>query len=309
MGRKIFNIFFLLVFLLGAFCVYFILSGKSPLPQFADDKALEFSDQNLKSIQKIGFEGAQDLDSWKSHSFQGESRSEIKAEENVHLLDVQSEGTSSLLLKEANVSVESRPHLSWEWKVIKFPMGKSNQEFGVSKDSDYGARVYAIFKGLTPFTSDTIQYIWDDHFKAGTYRTSPFANHIKLLVVESGPPGEKWVKETRDIVKDYEMLFGRKPKTPLHAVGIMSDSDNTRTSSHAQFKNIEISIPQGMTSETVNHNPMHSAVYSLSEHFLFLNKANEAGVSAIKQGSSNFFGALTKFRDNIRDRLSFPRKS
>ena len=308
MAKKFFTIFFLIVFLLTAMGVYFFLSGKTPLPQFANEKAPEFSDQTLKSVQKVGFDGLRALDQWKSHSFQGDSKSEIKSEENAYILDVESEKTSSLLLKEANMSVESRPHLSWEWKVVKFPAGKSNQEFGVGKDSDYGARVYAIFKGLTPFTSDTIQYIWADHFEAGTYRTSPFANHIKLLVVESGPSSGKWVKETRDIIKDYEMLFGKKPKTPLHAVGIMSDSDNTETSSHAQFRNIEILIPQGMTSEVVNHNPMHSAVYSLSEHFLFLKKTNEAGVSAIKQGSSNFFSALTKFRDNIRDRLSFPRK-
>lgn len=310
MAKKFLKLLFFLLFLLGGvFCVYFFLNGKGTLPQFAKDKALEFGEGNLKAVQKIGFEGTGDLANWKSHSFEGESKAEIKSEEGAMLLDIQSEGTSSLLLKEANVAVESRPHLRWEWRVKTFPTGKFNQEFGVERDSDYGARMYVIFKGLTPFTSDVIQYIWDDHFKVGTYRTSPFVNHIKLLVVESGPASESWVKETRDIVKDYEMLFGKKPRASVHAVGIMSDSDNTKTASHAQFRNIEILIPQGMTPEAVNHNPVHSAVFSFGERFLFLKEANEASVSIIKQGSSSFYNMFSKFRDSIRERLPFRRKN
>ncbi|MBI4430142.1 MAG: DUF3047 domain-containing protein [Candidatus Omnitrophica bacterium] len=297
---------------MAGFVSYFFKRGEGrTVSRFTDGIESEFDYAELELLQDIGFRDASDLGLWKVHRFEGQSRAEMIREDEMLVLDVESSGTSSLLLKEANVSMLNRPHLTWEWKVLAFPAEKENKEFGVKRDSDYGARVYAIFKGLTPFTSETIQYIWDDHFPAGTHRASPAAGHIKLLVVRSGlPQGDGWAKETRDIFKDYEMLFGRKPSSSLHAVGIMSDSDNTDSSSHAQFRNVQILVPRGMKAETVSlsQNPVRAAIFSFGEHLLFLKKANEAGLTFIKERSNGFFSTIAKFRGSVLSRFPLSEK-
>ena len=46
--------------------------------------------------------------------------------------------------------------------------------------------------------------------------------------------------EERNLYEDYTALLEAKPDRPMEAIAIMSDSDNTHSSSAAFFKNIEI---------------------------------------------------------------------
>jgi len=195
-----------------------------------------------KHLLKVGFQSLEDLSQWTIHEFNGRPKFEIQlAEDGEFLLDLKSEKDATLFLKEVNLDISRRPKLSWEWSVKQFPSGKLNEKFAVKKESDFAARVYVVFKGTTNFTSDTIQYIWDDHFAPGTNRSIPFFKHLKMMIVrKTEGPSDKWFQETRDIYADYEMLFGKPPKKLLRAVGFMSDSDNTGTSAHAQFKNLTI---------------------------------------------------------------------
>jgi hypothetical protein len=61
---------------------------------------------------------------------------------------------------------------------------------------------------------------------------------VKLFVIRSGPGPEVsggWNREERNLYQDYVKLFGKAPKRPLGAIGLMSDSDNTGTVSAADF--------------------------------------------------------------------------
>jgi hypothetical protein len=204
----------------------------------------------IKAIEwpylKVGFETADDLKFWTRHSFHGEAKALIQADLSGEMvLTIESNNDAELFLKEANVPIERAPKLSWEWKVSQFPSGKKHLEFGAKEESDFAARVYVVFKGMTNFTSPTIQYIWDDHFSEGTNREIPFFKHLKLMVVRrtSHDEAKEWHKETRDIIKDYELLFGEPPTKAIHAIGMMSDSDNTKTRSEAQYRNLRLEFP------------------------------------------------------------------
>jgi len=59
----------------------------------------------------------------------------------------------------------------------------------------------------------------------------------------------KWVRETRDITADYQKLFGKSPTSPLQAVGVMADSDNTHSSARVQYRNIEIILGTQLSAE------------------------------------------------------------
>ena len=147
--------------------------------------------------------------------------------------------------------MEERPRLSWEWKVIEFPTNKKNEVLGDKMDNDYAARVYVMFKGSTILTSEVIQYIWDDHFEEGEWRDSPYSSRVKLLVVEKGisDNDDGWVAEERDLYEDYRFLFGKAPSKPLSAVGVGSDSDDTKSTSIVLITGLTVTATPGTQAE------------------------------------------------------------
>ncbi|MBI4394615.1 MAG: DUF3047 domain-containing protein [Candidatus Omnitrophica bacterium] len=181
---------------------------------------------------------------WREHRMSGKTSYRIERDEHGEpFLHASSRDASSITFRPVDIKSSEQPFLSWEWKAIQFPTNKRNQVLAAKSDNDYAARVYVAFKGLTPFTSDTIQYAWDDHFPEGAHAASPYSSRIKILVIQHGPtdPGSNgWVFEKRDIVADYEMLYGKRPPSSLIAIGFMSDSDNTGTSSEAYFRRLTL---------------------------------------------------------------------
>lgn len=193
----------------------------------------------------FAFRSPADVDEWQERSFLKHTSYQIaKAEGGEPALRAYSQRGSSGLYQKIGVEIAKRPFLSWEWKVVQFPSNKQNKVFASKKDNDFGARVYAIVKKKRSPLFDVIQYVWDDHFPEGTYTTSPFSRNTRILVVQSGPanaPGP-WVSEVRDVFEDYKMLFGKTPQGDLAAVGLMSDSDNTKTKSEAYYRQFSIHI-------------------------------------------------------------------
>lgn len=196
-------------------------------------------------IYNVQFDNPDAIESLDEKVFRGETEYEIFVDPvQGPVLRAKSDKTSSLLYEKIEVDMKKSPTLSWEWKAENFPANKRNEVLGAQEDNDYVARVYAMFKGNTILSSDVIQYVWDDHFVEGETGKSGFSNRVKIMVVRHGivTDNDGWIKEERDIAEDYRQLFGEEPTKPLSAIGIMSDSDNTKTSSLAYLKNIQVSL-------------------------------------------------------------------
>lgn len=186
------------------------------------------------------------LDQWKEHRFSGESSYILNRDDSGDIvLEASSRDASSAIYKSVDIPNGGEGALlSWQWKAVKFPSGKENKDFAAKKENDFVLRIYAIFKSVNPLMSETIQYVWDDHFPEGTHASSPSSDRVHVFVIESGPnPDGRWVEEVRNPVEDYEKLFGKKPVRPFAGIGIMSDSDNTQSESQGDVKNIKILIP------------------------------------------------------------------
>ncbi len=199
----------------------------------------------FKPVIHFDFDQTVFFKEWKEHNLHGKTSFKIERDEHGEpFLRAVSRSASSIIFRKVDVKISERPFLSWEWKAIQFPSNKMNQVLAAKSDNDYAARVYVAFKGLTPFTSDTIQYVWDDHFPEGAHTSSPYSGRIKVLVIHHGPidsaSNGSWVFEKRDIIKDYEALYGKRPRANLIAIGFMSDSDNTRTVSEAHFRRLTV---------------------------------------------------------------------
>lgn len=247
--KKIFIIFLTIILLsliaAGVFFYLKIHTSFSSSPPLSEEVLLE--PLIRFPLNEINF-----FTEWKEHVFHGRTTYKIEQEaDGSKILHASSQGSSSFLYKEMNVPISNRPVLSWKWKAIQFPSNKENKVLASKSDNDFAVRVYVGFKGKTPFTPDVIQYVWDDYFPEGTSAESPFLKGTKVFVVQSGKPiaTKEWVFEKRDLIRDYEMLFGKKPKGNIGAIGVMSDSDNTGTFSEAYIRDILIERPVGIKAE------------------------------------------------------------
>ena len=86
----------------------------------------------------------------------------------------------------------------------------------------------------------TLMYVWCNKREPGTVIRSPRTDRIRKLVVESGPKRlNQWLDYERDIRADFQRAFGEAPGA-LVAIGIMTDSDNTHTTTQAWYGPVQL---------------------------------------------------------------------
>ncbi|MBI4432029.1 MAG: DUF3047 domain-containing protein [Candidatus Omnitrophica bacterium] len=194
--------------------------------------------KTFQVIKDMTFDGQKALAGWEEKIFKGKTIYQIFSESNRSFLKASSYGASSGLYLKMDMPATPNLFLAWEWRVVKFPRKKEGAKFGDRSQDDFAARVYVVFPGRTFFSTNVIEYLWDETIPENTFQSSPFSDRIKLFVIRSGPPkeGVLWLEEERNIYEDYQMLFGKPPDRAIGAVAIMSDSDNTQTLSEADFR-------------------------------------------------------------------------
>jgi hypothetical protein len=81
----------------------------------------------------------------------------------------------------------------------------------------------------------TLTYVWTRQYPPGTVLHNPRTDRIRYLVVAQGPDGlGRWQRHERDVQADFVRAFG-EPAGPLVGVGLMTDTDNTRSSTRAVY--------------------------------------------------------------------------
>jgi hypothetical protein len=128
------------------------------------------------------------------------------------------------------------PILQWKWRAVLFPTGTNEREKN-KNDSVLG--LYVVF-GHFPFVR-TIKYIWSDTLPVGATFNSPFAKNTKIIVVQSGRRlMGTWVQESRDVLSDFQQLYGEGEKNPMATgIAILTDSDNTNSHAIGDYSDIQ----------------------------------------------------------------------
>jgi hypothetical protein len=81
----------------------------------------------------------------------------------------------------------------------------------------------------------TLMYVWCNKREPGTVLPSPRTERIRKIVLESGARNlDRWMEYERDIRADFERAFGEPPGA-LVSIGVMTDSDNTRSTARAWY--------------------------------------------------------------------------
>ena len=106
-----------------------------------------------------------------------------------------------------------------------------------SKFSARDAMLSELAHALTgePMPYATLMYVWCNYAAPGTVLHNNRTSRIRKLVMESGPGNlGQWQDYARDVRADFERAYGEAPGA-LVSIGIMTDTDNTRSSSTAWY--------------------------------------------------------------------------
>jgi hypothetical protein len=152
--------------------------------------------------------------------------------------------------------------LSWDWKTDALVPGADNRD---SAREDAPLRVVVAFDGdhaSLPEAEKTrferarkltgkslpyavLMYVWSDHVAPGTVMPSAHTSQVKMLAVASGQSGlGGWHTVERNLADDYMQAYGSAPG-PVLGIGVMTDTDNTRTQATGEYADIRIACGKG----------------------------------------------------------------
>lgn len=176
---------------------------------------------------------------WREVEVKGATRYETVMLEGRACLRAMSQAGASILLTEVRFDPDAYEWLRWSWRVDQLVEGEALDR---KEGSDVAARVYVFFE--TPgwgWQKRSLDYVWSATWPVGTIRSSAYARDSKILVVESGPDHlGQWRTVERNLEEDYERCFNdRLPE--VIAIGLMSDTDNTRRQALAYFDDLQVS--------------------------------------------------------------------
>lgn len=144
------------------------------------------------------------------------------------------------LIDKEEINIHDTPILKWDWRIFDIPEGGDEDS---SSQNDVAASVYVVFdtsRILFQKVPVTIRYTWSSKYPVGSV-FSKLRGRQRIMVVGTGKNhlGE-WQTFERNIVKDYENIFGKTPpRTPI-AILILSDGDETRSHIKADYDNFEL---------------------------------------------------------------------
>lgn len=195
--------------------------------------------QQSRTVDRLAEFSAGIPPSWVHHSFSGETKYEIVADQaGRRALKATSVNAASALGVRLHVRAANRPVVRWRWKIERLPEGGDES---VKGGDDAAARVLLVFhESVFPSHVKTICYVWANTLVHGGSRNSVYSSNVKLIAVESGSAElNRWKVEERDYVADYQRLFGERPDALL-GISIMTDSDNTHSTAVAYYDFIEL---------------------------------------------------------------------
>ncbi len=160
--------------------------------------------------------------------------------------------SASMLRKAVRVEPAELSQLRFSWKV---PALISSADLAVRERDDSPVRVVLAFEGdrstfspkdamlselahaLTgePMPYATLMYVWCNNREPGTVLVNTRTSRIRKVVMESGARNlSQWMDYERDIRADFIKAFGEPPGA-LVSIGIMTDTDNTRSTTQAWY--------------------------------------------------------------------------
>ncbi|MBG9389365.1 DUF3047 domain-containing protein [Caenimonas aquaedulcis] len=203
-----------------------------------------------------------DAQSWHHMTFPGKAatRFSYSRKDGRDAIAVLASSSASMLRQKLRVEPSELRHVRFSWKVPQLIAGA---DVGLRDADDSPVRVMLFFEGdrarfsardsmlselLRAVSGEempyaTLMYVWCNQREPGSVITSPRTGRVRTLVVESGARKlGQWLDYERDIRADYLRAYGEAPGA-LVGIAIMSDSDNTQSTTQAWYGPVRLQTP------------------------------------------------------------------
>ena len=197
---------------------------------------------------------AQDKSKWQAMRLPGKLLTAYRvAPQGTHdALLAEATSSASMLRQALHISPDQLGALQFDWRVDQLIAGADMRQ---REAEDSPVRLILVFEGdrqrfsaqnnllseltlsLTgePLPYATLMYVWCNDCPAGSVIVNPRTDRIRKLAVESGAGRVgQWLSYRRDIRADFEKAFGEPPGALL-GLAIMTDTDNTRSTTRAWY--------------------------------------------------------------------------
>ena len=170
--------------------------------------------------------------------------------------------SASMLRKDLRIEPEQLNALNFSWQIQKLIEGAdmAHRDYDDSPvrlvlafdgDRSQFSPKNAMLSELThalsgrPMPYATLMYVWCNQRPVDSVIQNPRTDRIRKIVVESGAGRlNQWISYERNIRADYEKAFGEPPGA-LIGIGLMTDSDNTRSQAQAWYGPIQLIATKG----------------------------------------------------------------
>ena len=170
--------------------------------------------------------------------------------------------SASMLRKDLRIEPEQLNALNFSWQIQKLIEGADMAQRDYddspvrlvlafdgdrSQFSPKNAMLSELTHALTgqPMPYATLMYVWCNQRPVNSVIQNPRTDRIRKIVVESGAGRlNQWTSYERNIRADYEKAYGEAPGA-LIGIGIMTDSDNTRSHAQAWYGPIQLIATKG----------------------------------------------------------------
>jgi hypothetical protein len=230
-----------------------MLAGCSAVPLAPDSPEIGNSPWAVESAGP-GTSRSLQMAGWRHLTFPGKAPTEFSymRKDGREAVAVMAASSASMLRSKVRIEPAELGSVKFSWKVPQLIAGA---DIASREEDDSPVRVVLIFEGdrsrfstrdamlselvhsLTgePMPYATLVYTWCNKRAPGSLVKSPRTDRVRTMVVESGAKKlNQWLDYERNIRADYERAFGEAPGA-LTAIGIMTDSDNTRTTAQAWY--------------------------------------------------------------------------
>lgn len=189
-------------------------------------------------VLPIGLFSQGSFNEWDTKAFVGETKySQVFLEGNT-VLKAESDSAASGLIKKVKVDLNATPFLNWQWRIENRLTGTYDEK--EKSGDDYAARLYVIVSGgLAVWNTRALNYVWSKHSQKGDLWPNAFVkdNSMMFALRSSEAPVSEWQTEKRNIKADFKRIYGKDIQY-IHAVSVMSDTDNTESSVTAYYGDI-----------------------------------------------------------------------
>jgi hypothetical protein len=160
----------------------------------------------------------------------------VVSDEGRRALDMKAAGDHSTIAREVHVDLATSPILAWQWKVVSLPQGADLRERATSDATGHIFVAWPRFPAL--LRTRLMGYVWDPGLPVGSIVKSRKTGTVTFVVVRSGTPGlGQWAAQSRDVVEDYQTIYGEAPSNP-HAVALSIDTNDTKSTAETLFGRI-----------------------------------------------------------------------